>query len=273
MTTNNAIVLLYTRIRGKPNTLASYRGTLEGFKAIFGIREVSGILPVEIQNYLKSLPVSESTRFLRFTHLKILFNLALKEEKINGHKPIWDNPCDLLSNDFKKPEKNGKPISDTINDDMHSMETKLKERHQLIFQLGTRSGLRIGEILKITPEDIIRNEDTCCIRLVSPKSGANQEMAWLPLDLCQELWEYIDKGGIGAKERVFSMTKQAVWMVFHRFGVKPHDLRRYAAYRLMEKGKNLKVIQGFLRHKSPKTTEIYLGNLSINALAKELEGM
>jgi len=41
----------------------------------------------------------------------------------------------------------------------------------------------------------------------------------------------------------------------------------------MEKGKNLKVIQGFLRHKSPKTTEIYLGNLSIKAIAKEMEGM
>jgi len=273
MTLNQTIDKLYTRIGAKDNTLASYQGTLEKFKAVFGIRDPFGVLPVEIKDWLKALPVSKGTLFLRYTHLKALFNLALKEERINGHKPQWDNPCDLLQDDFKKPKKNDKPLSDTIHEDMQNMFNKLNKRDNLIAQLGSRCGLRIGEILKITPDDLIRNGDVCCIRLVDPKSGANQEMAWIPLDLCQELREYIDRGGIGTTNRVFPITSQAVWKIFRKFEVKPHDLRRYAAFRLMEKGKNLKVIQGFLRHKSPKTTEIYLGNLSINAIAKEMEGM
>jgi integrase len=273
MTINETTEIIYTRIRGKPNTLASYRGTYERFKTVFGIREISGVLPVEIQKYLKSLPVSEATLFLRYTHLKVLFNAALKEEKINGHKPKWENPCLLIATDFEKPKKNGRPLSDTIHADMQTVEDKLKEKHRLIFELGTRSGLRIGEILKITPSNLIRNGDICCVMLDSPKSGADQEKAWLPLDLCQKLWDYIDRMGIHEYDRIFPITKQAVWAVFKGFGVKPHDLRRYAAFRLMEKGKNLKVIQGFLRHASPKTTELYLGNLSMKALANELEGM
>jgi len=257
----------------KPNTLASYRDTLEPFGQIFGNRDTGEILPAEIRAYLEGLPVSNSTRYLRYAHIKVLFNSALSSLKEARIAATWENPCHAISEHFGKPKKNSVPLSDTIHADMQCVESRLRFKHRLIYALGTRGALRVSEILKITPLDLLRHGNTCCILLDAPKSGADREIAVIPADLFDVLAGYVDQAGIGPDQRIFPMTRQAVWQVFRGKGIAPHDLRRYAAFRAMEMGKNLKTIQQMLRHSAISTTEQYIKNMSVSALAEQLEGM
>ena len=272
MTISEAINNFYARIGGQTNTLASYRVTLEPFKEKFGNRNVPEILPAEVREYLKGLKISESTRYLRFSHIKALFNRAIMEERIKGNGIAWENPCKLISDDFRKPENESAPIQATIHADMQAVRLSLNQKYQLIFDIGARGALRIEEILSITPDTLIREPDgACCIR-IEVKGGKIQNKV-IPPDLCDKLHEYIEEHGIGKDERLFKMTRSAVWQVLKARGIEPHDLRRYAAYRAMEMGKDMKTIQGLLGHASPATTMIYLRNLSVSMLAKKLVGM
>lgn len=257
----------------KANTLASYRDTLEPFGAKFGNRDAGEILPSEIKAYLTALPGSESTKFLRYSHIKILFNAALHMLKQARIAATWENPCIDIAEDFPKPKRNSVPVSDTIHDDMQGVKNRLRLKHSLIYELGTRAGLRVSEILKITPNDLLLSGGAACILLDAPKSGYDREMAVVPVDLCQRLFEYVDRHGIRPDQRIFTMTRQTVWRVFSTKGIAPHDLRRYAAFRAMEMGKNLKTIQGLLRHSTAATTERYIKNLSVSKLAEQMEGM
>jgi len=257
----------------KANTLASYRDTLEPFGKIFGNRDAGEILPAEIREYLEALPVSDSTRFLRYAHIKALFNAALNALKQARIAATWENPCYAIAEHFSKPKKNSVPLADTIHADMQGVESRLRFKHRLIYALGTRGAMRISEILKITPLDLLRHGSTCCILLDAPKSGADREIAVIPTDLFDTLAAYVDNAGIGPDQRIFPMSRQAVWQVFRDKGIAPHDLRRYAAFRAMEMGKNLKTIQQMLRHSTISTTERYIKNMSVSALAEQLEGM
>ena len=268
----DAVSDLISRIR-KENTLASYQDTLEPFGEIFGNREPSGILPSEIRDYLRSMPVSDATKFLRLSHLRVLFSDTLRGLRINGECPVWSNPCDLLKEDFPKPKFTPKTVSDTIHEDMNKVRGSLREKHQLIFDLGTRGALRVSEILHITPGDLITSGECCAVRIDAPKSGHNQRYRVLPPDLCASLWVYIWDRKIAATDRIFPVTRQAVYQVFKARGVEPHDLRRYAAFRAVEMGLDLNTIKGLLGHANITTTAKYIGELSTKKLAESLKGM
>ncbi|MBM4141916.1 MAG: hypothetical protein FJ242_10655 [Nitrospira sp.] len=49
----------------------------------------------------------------------------------------------------------------------------------------------------------------------------------MPPDLYQKLLEYINKKRIKANAQIFSLTRSAIWQVFKKRGITPHDLRLY----------------------------------------------
>jgi integrase len=272
MTVTDITIVLYRRLTDKTNTYVSYRATVEPFRALFGNRECATILPAEIRAFLNDMPVSDSTRYLRYSHLKALFNSALNEERINGIKPTWENPCNVLKADFPQPKPKVRYLSDSIHTDMQTVEHSLRPQHALIFGLGTRAGLRISEILALTPDDIVQNGH-CFVRLVSQKNGTQGDLAPIPADLCLSLREYAFKHEIGPSERIFPLSRQSAWEVFHVRGLKTHDMRRYAAFRALEKGKDLNWVKGMLRHSNVAVTTRYIGNLSPSKLAEGMEDM
>ena len=158
MIVSRAITILYERMK-KPNTLSSYQATCDPFKARFGNREASEVLPGEIKVYLLLMPVSDSTRKLRFTHLKTMFNVAIQELREARMPVSWENPCIALSKDFKGKKHAPAPLSDTIHADMSKVEQSLKSKHRLIYSLGVIARLRVSEILKLRPVDIMRQND------------------------------------------------------------------------------------------------------------------
>jgi integrase len=125
--------------------------------------------------------------------------------------------------------------------------------------------MRIGEVLKITPNDI---EDRKVI-LREPKSGKEFEFAFIPQKLAEKLKEYIRIKGIDSDKRIFPITYPAARMVVKKAGyilnldIKPHDLRRHAATYASRAGIPIEIVSKLiLRHANLSTTQRYLGKVS-----------
>jgi integrase len=82
-------------------------------------------------------------------------------------------------------------------------------RNRLILELMARGGMRIGEVLKLTPKDI---EDRKTI-IRDPESGKEAEVAFLPQKVADRLQKYISQKGIEPEERIFSITYAAARIV------------------------------------------------------------
>lgn len=128
-----------------------------------------------------------------------------------------------------------------------------------------RSGMRIGEVLKLTPNDI--DERKAIIR--DPKSGKEAEVAFLPQKVADRLQKYICDKGIKPEDRIFPITYSAARIVVKKAGnltgihLKPHDLRKHAAPYASRSGTPLEIVSKvLLRHSNLKTTQKYLGKIS-----------
>ncbi|NIS69970.1 MAG: tyrosine-type recombinase/integrase [Proteobacteria bacterium] len=99
-------------------------------------------------------------------------------------------------------------------------------RNRLIFELMARGGMRISEILNLTPNDI----DDRKLILKDPKSGRQQEFVYIPQKIANRLKAYIQEKGIHPHQPVFSITYAAARMIVKKAGamvgvhLRPHDL-------------------------------------------------
>ena len=128
-----------------------------------------------------------------------------------------------------------------------------------------RSGMRVGEVLKLTPKDI---EDRKVI-IRDPKSGNEAEVAFLPQKVADRLKKYISDNEIKPGNRIFSISYAAARIVVKKAGdlvvihLKPHDLRRHAATYASRSGTPLEIVSKILlRHSNLQTTQKYLCKVS-----------
>ena len=92
----------------------------------------------------------------------------------------------------------------------------LKTRNRLMLELMARGGMRIGEVLKLTPNDI--HERKLTIR--DPKSGKEQEFAFIPQKVAERLKEYIREKRIDLDQRIFRIcyeTARSIVSVADRY--------------------------------------------------------
>ena len=129
-----------------------------------------------------------------------------------------------------------------------------------------RGGMRIGEVLKLTPIDIEDRKLT----LRTPKSGKEREIVFIPQKIADRLKEYItSRKGIGSDQRIFPISYTAGREVVNKAGkvvgihLKPHDLRRHAATYASRSGVPIEIVSKvILRHANLSTTQRYLGTVS-----------
>jgi len=74
-----------------------------------------------------------------------------------------------------------------------------KLRNRLILELMARGGMRIGEVLKLTSNDI--NEKKLTLR--DPKSGREQEFVFIPQKVADRLRDYVKENCVQPDQRVF----------------------------------------------------------------------
>jgi integrase len=102
-----------------------------------------------------------------------------------------------------------------------------KPRNRLMLELMARGGMRIGEVLKLTPSDIHERRLT----LKDPKSGREQEFIFIPQRLADRLKDYVRQKGILPNERIFPICYEAAREMVAKAGnvvsihLRPHDLR------------------------------------------------
>jgi integrase len=82
-----------------------------------------------------------------------------------------------------------------------------KPRNRLILELMARGGMRIGEVISLTPADIEDRKLT----LRCPKSGKEREIVFIPQKVADRLKEYITSKRIESGRRIFPIAAQSVY--------------------------------------------------------------
>jgi len=106
-----------------------------------------------------------------------------------------------------------------------------KPRNRLMLELMARVGMRVGEVLKLTPRDVEDRKLT----LRDPKSGKEREHVFIPQKVADRLKHYIKDKNIQRNQRIFHICYEATRTMVKKGGdkvgirLRPHDLRRHAA--------------------------------------------
>jgi integrase/recombinase XerD len=247
----------------KKNTIRTYQSILSKLNAQFGERELDSLTPDEILSFLTDINqrTNQLTKRTRYSQLTSFFNFITQ-----NLDPDFRSPCDtpMLKKLFRSPG----PIRWTILEKEVVDEIifrTIKPRNRLILELMARGGMRIGEVLKLTPGDIEDRKLT----LRAPKSGKEREMVYIPQKIADRLKEYITRRGIESHQRIFPISYTAGREVVNKAGkvigihLKPHDLRRHAATYASRSGVPIEIVSKvILRHANLSTTQRYLGTVS-----------
>jgi len=241
----------------------NYELILSKFDDQFGERDVGSITPEAVLAFLTEFTEGNkpSTKRLRYSLLSAFFNFIK-----NSFDPAFQNPCDtpILRKIFKEP----KPIpwdileKEVVDEIIFRTENP---RNRLMLELMARGGMRIGEVLKMTPVNIQERK----IIIVGPKSGKEAEVVFIPQKVADRLKEYIRVKGIMPNKRIFPISYPGARVAVKKAGklvkidLKPHDLRRHAATFASRSRTPLEIVSKIiLRHANLSTTQIYLGKIS-----------
>ena len=203
----------------------------------------------------------QNTKKLRFTLLSAFFNYVK-----NSLDSDFQNPCDnpALRKLFRAVKPSQLKILEKDVVDEIIFRTR-NQRNRLMLELMARSGMRVGEVLKLRPVDI---EDRKAI-IRDPKSGKEAEAVFLPQKVADRLRRYIREKDIKPDARIFPLTYAAARLIVLKAGdivgvhVRPHDLRRHAATYASRSGTPLEIVSKvLLRHSNLSTTQRYLGKIS-----------
>jgi integrase len=143
----------------------------------------------------------------------------------------------------------------------------MNARNKIMLELMARAGMRISEVLNLTPMDI----DERKLFLQKPKSGRQGEVVYIPSKLQHRLNDYIRDTNIKTDEYLFPISYSTSWSMVKKSGkmlginLRPHDLRRHAATYASRAGTPLEIVSKvILRHADLSTT------ISLNCIQSKL---
>lgn len=202
-----------------------------------------------------------TTKKNKYSLLKNLFNFIK-----NTVDPDFHNPCNsaILTKTFRVGALPPWTILEREAVDEFIFRTK-NPRNRLMLELMARGGMRIGEVLRLKPQDVRDRK----LNLSSPKSGRVAEVVFIPQKVADRLREYISTADIQDDNRIFPLgytrAREIVRKAGNKIGlhVKPHDLRRHAATYASRSGVPIEIVSKIiLRHSNLSTTQRYLGKVS-----------
>ncbi len=129
---------------------------------------------------------------------------------------------------LRKIYRPGKPIhwevveKETV-DEIIFRTTKVRNR--LILELMARGGMRIGEVLQLTPNDVGDHK----LMIQSPKSGRDAEVVFIPRKVADRLRSYLKDKAIAPEHKIFPITYAAARIIVKNAGklagieLRPHD--------------------------------------------------
>ena len=215
------------------------------------------------------------------TGVRFLFRVTLRRHDLAAE--VWH---------IKEPERLPPVLRPEEVKRVLTMATSLRARTMLTLAYGC--GLRSGEVVRLRAGDI--DSEQMIIRIVQSK-GRKDRYVMLPpelLKLLRQWWKArptASNNGVAPEHRLlfpgrgqhqplttrqFSrLFKEAANAAGLRKTISLHSLRHSFATHLLERGKNIRIIQALLGHSKPETTARY-SRVAIGMIAKiesPLEGL
>ena len=268
------IWLDYHRAHSRHNTIKAYEFTISKFNQNFANLNLQEVTTDDVLDFMTQISEGRKpqTKRIRFSHLTAFFNFMR-----NDFDCDFKNPCDspMLRKLFRpKTIVHWDIIEKETVDEIIFRTSKLRNR--LMLELMARGGMRVGEVLKLTPNDIQDRK----LLLKDTKSGKEQELIFIPQKVADRLKEYVHTHKIEKDKRIFpicyeasrAMVKKAGQMVGIR--LRPHDQQRHAATYASRSNVPLEIISKvILRNRNLSTTQIYLGKVSDTEAIRWIENL
>lgn len=239
------------------NTIKTYTTYFLHFQRHFKSRNIEEVSKEEINAYLleliKEKRISESQQNQRINAIKYYY------EKVLGRQREYYQ--------IERPRRSTK-LPDVIsrNEVKRMLEVTKNIKHKVILQLLYSAGLRRSELINLKLTDI--DSGRMLIKVAGAK-GKKDRYTQLSKNVLLDLRtyykayrpkEYIIEGpggGLYSATSILNIVKDAAKSAGIRKLVRPHMLRHSFATHHLESGTDLRYIQEWLGHSSPKTTQIY----------------
>lgn len=267
--------------RLKPTTMAQKKNLIDiKILPYFQNLRVCDITPLHItkwQNEILSGTSKKGTSYSQ-TYMKTINNqLTAIFSYACKYYGLSSNPCSIAGSIGKS--KAGE-MSIWTADQFETFISFEKNRGmKLAFDILFFTGMRVGEMLALTPADILPdrnidiNKNYAVVEgeemFLVPKTEKSKRKVKIPEFLYEEIYDYIDlMYHIEPEERIFYFTKGGIEKEFQRITEKSglprirlHDLRHSHASFLIHKGISPIEIARRLGHESVKTTLDTYGHL------------
>lgn len=181
---------------------------------------------------------------------------------------ISTDPARLLRKVPAPPAK-PRPASEVcVNDALGRAD----ERAWLMLMLGSRQGLRRGEIARVHTHDLIELADGRAELLIHGKGSKNRVVPLL--DEVADAIRQLPTGWAFPNGKGTHLTPGHIGVVLRPYlsgGVTPHRLRHRFASRAYQSTNDIRAVQELLGHASVATTQIYVA-ISNDALRRAVSG-
>lgn len=235
----------------------------------FAKMKISDIKPTTVrhwQNELMGQGFAETYLKAINNQLCAILNYAVK------YYGLKENPCHKAGS---MGRKHAKEMSFWTREEYLLFSNAIEDKPQIhtTFQMLYWCGIREGELLALTREDINLEEKTLSINksyqrigkediITEPKTPKSNRVIALPEFLCEELREYLDHiYDTSPNARIFPLTKNTLYREMLRGSTKSgvdkirvHDLRHSHASLLIELGFSPLLIAERLGHENIETT-------------------
>lgn len=127
-------------------------------------------------------------------------------------------------------------------------------------------GLRISDIVKLRPSDIVKDGDRYRLEVTEQKTGKSRVFT-VPLVIQQYIENYCLRNGIGKKDLIFPISERMIQKQLKIVcdylgyeGISTHSFRKwYATEIYRSNGYDITLVQRLLQHSSAAVTQRYIG--------------
>lgn len=127
-------------------------------------------------------------------------------------------------------------------------------------------GIRVSDIVKLRPCDIVRDGERYRLEITEQKTGKARVFT-VPLVIQQYIENYCLRNGIQKEDRIFPITERAIqkqlqlvcdYLGYQRIGT--HSFRKWYATEIYKNnGYDIALVQRLLQHSSAAITQRYIG--------------
>lgn len=236
----------------------------------FGKLSINKITPAHIRKWQNELIGNKngySPTYLKTINnqLSAVFNYGIK------YYNLASNPCRIAGTIGKKDAD--KMHIWTVNEFKKAMTLCNRKSDRVAFEIMFYGGLRIGEVLALTPSDILESKAAISITksytrlngedvISSPKTPKSIRVVTIPQFLLENIINYINSiYDITSDTRIFNYGKGTLNRALKKCAkaaelpfIRVHDLRHSHASLLIEMGYNILLISERLGHEKVDTT-------------------